>query len=388
MEPVSRNTAPAALIAALHASQTDPERLILLLPSDHFIQDVKRLHSAIFEGMAAAELGHIVIFGIEPSHPEIQYGYIEVEDAEANMKDVIRFVAKPSEELAATFLDRGNFYWNAGIFLFSAKVMIEAFEEFSPAILENCNTALSLAQHDLDFLRLDHDSYACSENISLDYAIIEKADNIKTVPLSSDWRDLGSWQAIWSLHEKDRNGNVERGDVLLLDTFNSFVSSEDDFQLSVIGLDNIFTVATRDGIVVASKDRVQDIEEIVNILPVQERSDTCPHRRVYRPWGWYEGLGLGDRYLVKCIMVNPGAKLSLQKHYHRTEHWVVVKGTLEVTVGDEINLLSENQSIYVPLGEPHRLVNPGLVPAFLIEVQSGSYLGEDDIVRFEDIYGR
>lgn len=388
LEPVGRNTAPAALVAALMAMNRSPDTLVLLLPSDHVIREHEKFRESVLVGAKSAREDEIVIFGIQPDGPETGYGYIESESGDALVRSVKRFVEKPTIDLAKKYLAAGSFYWNAGIFLFNAQAMIAAFEKHAPHILEACLLALEQAQSDLDFLRLDREAYSKAENISLDYAIMEKTQGVKTVPLSSDWSDLGSWHAVWSMHDKDENGNVSQGDVFLLDTSNSFAHSRDGIQLSLIGLEDVFAVATKDAIVVAPKERAQDVKLIVDELTIQNRTEIDLHRRVYRPWGWYEGLGHGDRFQVKCIMVKPGAKLSLQSHHHRAEHWVVVKGTLKVTVGDKNTLLTENQSIYVPLGEVHRLANPGKVPAYLVEVQSGSYLGEDDIVRYDDIYGR
>lgn len=388
LEPVGRNTAPAALIAALHSAQQNPEHLVLLLPSDHIVHQTENFQAAILKGCEAARSGALVTFGIVPETPETGYGYIEAEPSEAMIKTVLRFVEKPDAETAQAYMDAGNFFWNAGIFLFSAKAMISAFEQYAPDTLDYCRQALSNASSDLDFLRLEKEAYSKCENISLDYAVMEKARNIKTVPLEAGWSDLGSWSSIWDVMPKDGEGNAARGDVIFLDSHNSFAHSEDDATLAVIGLDNVFAIAMKDAVVVAAKDQAQKVKDVVELLKERECPEASEHTKIYRPWGWYEAISAGNRYQVKRIMVKPGAQLSLQSHMHRAEHWVVVTGTLEVTIEDHKHLLTENQSTYIPLGKKHRLANPGKVPAYLIEVQSGTYLGEDDIVRYEDVYGR
>ena len=388
LEPVGRNTAPAALIAALINADHDPESLILLLPSDHVIDDHDGFLDTIMCGVEAAQSGEIVTFGVRPDAPEMGYGYIETVPQENGVLDVVRFVEKPSMEKAQEYLISDHFFWNAGIFLYSAQCMIEAFEVHAPATLEHCRSALKNAETDLDFLRLEKAAYEQCKNISLDYGIIEKAQNIKCVPLEVEWSDLGAWSAIWQHMNKDSNGNVKRGDVVLHDVNNSYIHSADGACLTLVGLDNVMAIATKDAILITSKDRAQDVKHIVDELKARGRDEVIEHMRVYRPWGWYEGLSHGARFQVKSLMVKPGAQLSLQSHFHRAEHWVVVEGTAEVTVGDKTSLLTENASTYIPIGTTHRLGNPGKVPALLIEVQSGSYLGEDDIVRYDDDFGR
>ncbi len=388
LEPVARNTAPPALIAALFCAQQSVDRMILLLPSDHIVNDNEIFRNTIFRGVEAAASGHIVTFGIQPDSPETGYGYIETRSAKANVRDVVRFVEKPDITTAQGYIDDGNFLWNAGIFLYTARTMIEAFEKYAPDTLAACRVALSHANKDLDFLRLDQQAYSEAEDISLDYAIMEKISDIKTLRLDVGWSDLGSWPSVWNAMDKDENGNVGKGKTLFLDTSNSFAHSEDGAFLSLVGLDNIFAVAMRDAVVVASKDQAQKVKQVVETLKENDFKEATQHSKIYRPWGWYEGISLEERYQVKRIMVNPGARLSLQSHMHRAEHWVVVKGTLEVTIEDQVHLLTENESTYIPLGKKHRLANPGKLPAYLIEVQSGSYLGEDDIIRYEDVYGR
>lgn len=387
LEPAARNTAPAALIAALKIAQVDEDELILLMPSDHVIPDIKAFQETVACGVAAATAGYFVTLGVMPTRPESGYGYIETDAPDGPVRAVRRFVEKPDRETAQSYLEAGNYYWNAGIFLYSAKTMIAAFEAFAPAILQHCRDALAQAQEDLDFLRLG-DAYGQCDSISLDYAIMEKSDNIKCVPLETEWSDLGAWPAVWDHLDKDDKGNVSRGDVVFQNSNNSYAHSAQDICLTLLGVDDVMVVATRDAVLVSSKDRAGEVGEVVSKLKQDGREEAVIHKRVYRPWGWYEGLSQGARFQVKCLMVKPGAQLSLQSHVHRAEHWVVVSGTAEVTVNDTVTLLTENQSTYIPVGTKHRLGNPGKLPAILIEVQSGSYLGEDDIIRYEDDFGR
>jgi len=387
LEPVGRNTAPAALIAALINDET--QDLVLLLPSDHVIDDHQSFQKTIETGVEAAKSGNIVTFGVRPDAPETGYGYIETSVLDgASVLDVERFVEKPSLEKAEDYLKSGNFLWNGGIFLYAPATMIKAFEQHAPDTLAQCQAALANAKRDLDFLRLDKAAYEQCENISLDYGIIEKIDNIKCVPLETPWSDLGAWSAIWTHMNKDAQGNVIRGDAILHDVTGSYIHSADGACLTVVGLDNVMAIATKDAILITSKDRAQDVKHIVEELKARGRDEVVEHMRVYRPWGWYEGLSAGDRFQVKSLMVKPGSQLSLQSHFHRAEHWVVVEGTAEVTVGETTTLLTENQSTYIPIGATHRLGNPGKLPTLLIEVQSGAYLGEDDIVRYDDDFGR
>ncbi len=390
LEPVGRNTAPAALIAALCARSKygDENALVLLMPSDHVMDDEKGFRASIEKGIESARDGHIVTFGVQPTTPETGYGYIETVPGSGNVFDVRRFVEKPSREVATGYLDAGNYFWNAGIFLYSAGMMIEAFRKHAPETLHQCRLALEKARADLDFLRLDEEAYAPCESISLDYAIMEKVSGIRCVPLATNWSDLGSWSALWDISDKDEAGNATRGDVLLHDTGNSFVQSHEGACIALIGMDDVIAVATRDAVLVAPKSRAQEVGKIVEQLEQKGREEHISHKRVYRPWGWYEGISEGHRFQVKCLSVKPGAQLSLQSHHHRAEHWVVVSGTAQVTNGDETFLLSENESTYIPIGATHRLGNPGKLPVLLVEVQSGSYLGEDDIVRYEDDFNR
>jgi mannose-1-phosphate guanylyltransferase/mannose-6-phosphate isomerase len=386
LEPMGRNTAPAAAIAALIASERDEDALLLLAPSDHVIADAAGFRETVLRGAPAARDGALITFGVKPDSPHTGYGYIEA-DGEGPALRVKRFVEKPNQTDAEAYLASGRFFWNAGIFLMSARALLKAFEATAPDILDGCRRALNRAQIDLDFLRLDPHAYAAVPDISIDYAIMEKAADVACVPLTVAWSDLGSWPAIWDILDKDADGNAAQGDVIFHDAKRSFAYTENAC-LSVIGLEDVLVVATRDAILVASKAHAQSVKNVVEKLRAGGRPEVEFHKRVYRPWGWFEGLDKGERFQVKRIMVAPGAQLSLQSHFHRAEHWIVVQGTLEVTIDNQVKLLNENQSTYIPLGARHRLANPGKIAAFLIEVQSGTYLGEDDIVRYEDVYGR
>jgi len=392
LEPVGRNTGPAACIAALITARTDPDGLVLLSPSDHIIADADAFTEAVSTGLEVARGGALVTFGVEPDCPHTGYGYIETDRTEAkdgaSCLNVRRFVEKPSRQAAEAYLDSGRFYWNAGIFLFSASVLLKLFEDHAPEIPAACRAALDDAVEDLSFVVLG-DAYAQAPAISLDYAVAEKAEKLACVPLNTPWSDVGSWSALWQLLEKTDAGNVlqGQGEILIEDTRNSLVYS-DHGCVALVGMEDVIVVATEDAVLVAARDYAEAVRTIVERLKSSGRGHVLQHNRVFRPWGWYQHLNRGDRYQVKCIMVKPGGKLSLQSHLHRSEHWVVVKGTLQVTKGDETEFLSENQSTYIAIGKKHRLANPGKIPAFLIEIQSGAYLDEDDIVRFEDMYRR
>jgi mannose-1-phosphate guanylyltransferase/mannose-6-phosphate isomerase len=388
LEPVGRNTASAACIAALIAARSDRNSLVLLAPSDHMIPDAGAFAQAVAAGISAAREGALVTFGVEPDCPHTGYGYIETETTEGAALAVSRFVEKPSRETAEAFLDSGRFYWNAGIFLFKAETLLELLQTHAPDILTTCRRALNEASKDLGFLALGQ-SYAQAPAMSLDYAIAEKTDKLVCVPLTTPWSDVGSWSEIWNFMEKDQSGNAVQGEgkVILQNSSNSLAYT-DRACIALIGVDNLVVVAMGDAVLVASKDQAEAVRTVVSHLKGNGQDIALQHDRVHRPWGWYQGLNRGERYQVKCLMVKPGGRLSLQSHHHRSEHWVVVKGTLEVTKGEETSFLTENQSTYIAIGEKHRLANPGKIPAYLIEVQSGAYLDEDDIVRFEDIYGR
>lgn len=387
LEPEGRNTAAPVAIATLIAERHGPDTLVLVLPSDHLIKDDAAFRQAIETGSHAAKAGAIVTFGIRPHQPNTGYGYIHLAEAADDVHAVHAFVEKPDLETAKTYLADGNYVWNAGIFLFSARVMRAALEAQAPDILAGAEAALAAAAEDMDFLRLDPAAFRAIENISIDYAIMERAETIACVPMDPGWSDLGSWSAVRDVLNKDDHGNSIMGEARFFDTRNSFVYSE-EATVALLGFDDALVINTRDALLVAHKDKEQDVKKIVEALDRENRIEVVEHKRVYRPWGWYEGLSQGDRFQVKCIMVKPGAQLSLQSHVHRAEHWVVVRGTAEVTIDDDVRLLTENQSTYIPLASVHRLANPGKIPAYLIEVQSGSYLGEDDIIRYEDIYGR
>jgi mannose-1-phosphate guanylyltransferase/mannose-6-phosphate isomerase len=390
LEPIGRNTAPACALAALQAMHQADDPLILIAPSDHLIRDEQAFIKTVTGAIKDATNGQIVTFGVQPDHPHTGYGYIELSNDQQSADapvPVKAFHEKPDLETATQYLESGKYVWNAGIFLVKASILLKAFETLQPDMLEACKTALDNAQSDLDFIRIAEGDYEAVEANSIDYAIIEKATNIACMPLQSDWNDLGSWSSLMDVMPKDTHENVLFGDVVLEDTQSSLVYA-DHGCLAVVGGQNLVIVQTKDATLVTTKDRSQDVRAIVEKLKLNQREETDFHTRVHRPWGWYERLSLGHRYQVKCIMVKPGSQLSLQSHMHRAEHWIVVEGTIEVTRNEETLLLTENQSTYIPLGARHRMANPGKVPAFLIEVQSGSYLGEDDIIRYEDKYGR
>jgi mannose-1-phosphate guanylyltransferase/mannose-6-phosphate isomerase len=388
LEPVSRNTAPAACIAALIAARADADALVLLTPSDHMLADPGAFARAVEVGVPAADAGTLVTFGVEPDCPHTGYGYIETEPGEGPDRKVKRFVEKPSRKAAEQYLDAGGFYWNAGIFLFKAATMLDLLKAHAPHLLEVCHASLDMATEDLTF-RVLNGAYGDAPAISLDYAVAEKAPNMRCVPLKTSWSDVGSWEALWSFLAKDAAGNVVQGEgqVILENTSNSLAFS-DHACVALVGVENLVVVVMEDAVLVAAKDHAEHIKLVVEYLKGAGGDLALQHNRVYRPWGWYQSLNRGERYQVKCIMVKPGGKLSLQSHHHRSEHWVVVTGTVEVTRGEEVAMLSENESTYIPVGKKHRLANPGKIPAFLIEVQSGAYLDEDDIVRFDDIYQR
>jgi len=393
LEPVGRNTAPAAAIAAMHLLKQDADAVMLLLPADHLIRDVPAFHSAIGAGMQAVASGHLVTFGIVPEVPETGYGYIQQGAAIAqggaagSARQVARFVEKPNRENAEKFLASGDYFWNSGMFLFSCRQFLDELAEFRPDILAACEQALAGGQHDLDFCRLDQGAFAACPSDSIDYALMERTRHAAVVPTDIGWNDIGAWSALWDVGEKDAVGNVTRGDVFLEGVSDSLVRAESRM-VAAIGVSNLLIVETPDAVLVADKSRAQDVKKVVDYLKTSGRSEHEFHTRVFRPWGWYEGIDLGDRFQVKRIMVKPGEKLSLQMHHHRAEHWIVVSGTARITRDGLEELLCEDESTYIPLGTTHRLENPGRIPLHLIEVQSGSYLGEDDIVRFEDIYKR
>lgn len=390
IEPEGRNTAPAVLAAALHLSATEPDALILVAPSDHVIPDDAAFRAAVEQGRAAAEAGQIVTFGIRPTAPETGYGWLELApDAGAGPQPLVRFVEKPQADAAQQMLDAGNYLWNAGLFLFSARTILAAFTAHAPALIGPVGDAVANAKPDLGFLRLDPAAWVGAQDISIDYAVMENADNLTVVPFEGRWSDLGSWKAVAAEMGPDADGNALTGPATAIGCTNTLLRAEDEAQQVVgLNLDNIVVVAMRDAVLVADMDSAQDVKKAVDTLKEKGASQATTFPRCHRPWGWYETLSLGPRFQVKRIMVHPGAALSLQSHVHRSEHWTVVEGAAMVTVGEERKLMGENQSVYIPLGAVHRLENPGKLDLHLIEVQSGPYLGEDDIIRYEDVYAR
>ncbi len=398
LEPVGRNTAPALAVAALQAMAGGDDPFLLVLPADHVIRDADALRETIAGGMDLAESGRLITFGIVPDKAATGYGYIKRGAAldsggcdQGLTKDsafeVTEFVEKPALAKAEQYLAEGGYYWNSGMFLFRASRYLEELEKFAPRILACCQKALHLAEKDLDFIRLDAEAFAACPKDSIDYAVMEKTTGAAVLPLDAGWNDVGSWSALWESGEPDADGNVLHGDVLTEDARNCYMHSSGRI-VAAVGLEDLVVVETADAVLVAARDRVQDVKNIVARLKAEGRGEALLHRRVNRPWGSYEGIDQSERFQVKRITVNPGASLSLQMHHHRAEHWVVVKGTARITKDGESFTLTENQSTYIPLGVVHRLENPGIIPLELIEVQSGSYLGEDDIVRFEDTFGR
>mgnify|MGYP005623160647 CR=1 FL=1 len=391
LEPVGRNTAPAVAVAAMQVQREFPDAVMLVLPADHVIRDVDAFGAAVAAGAAAAEGGSLVTFGVVPDGPETGYGYIRAGGAGAGLPEGVRrvaeFVEKPDRETAEGYVASGDYFWNSGMFLFRADRYLEKLESFRPDILEASRAALGQAVRDLDFLRLDKEAFEACPSESIDYAVMEKTSRAAVVPMDAGWSDVGAWSALWGVESRDDEGNVMKGDVMLKDVTGSYIHSTSRL-VAAVGVDDCVVVETSDAVLVASKERVQDVKAIVEELKRSGRSEAVLHQRVYRPWGSYETIDLADRYQVKRIVVNPGAKLSLQKHFHRAEHWVVVKGTALIRNGDREIVLKEDQSTYIPMTELHRLENPGKIPLELIEVQTGSYLGEDDIVRFDDQYGR
>jgi mannose-1-phosphate guanylyltransferase/mannose-1-phosphate guanylyltransferase/mannose-6-phosphate isomerase len=373
-------------MAALTASS--PDDILLILPADHVINNVPAFHKAVAQAKVSAEQGFLVTFGIVPTEPETGYGYIkrDVKQEGAAFK-VASFVEKPDLETAKGYFTSGDYYWNSGMFAFKAGVFLSELEKFHPVMLESCRRALKSAKVDMDFIRLDKDIFSNCPSDSIDYAVMEKTAKAVVIPMDADWNDVGSWSALWDVTDKDAFGNAISGDVFTVDTKNSFIHAQSKL-VAVIGVSDLIVVETDDAVMIAAKDRVQDVKEIVAQLKAEGRSEADIHRKAYRPWGHYDSVDSGERHQTKRIVVKPGGKLSVQKHHHRAEHWVVVKGTALITKGDEKLLITENESTYIPLGIVHCLENPGVIPLEIVEVQTGSYLGEDDIVRFDDQYGR
>ncbi|WP_050929905.1 mannose-1-phosphate guanylyltransferase/mannose-6-phosphate isomerase [Aestuariivita boseongensis] len=393
IEPEGRNTAPAVLAAALWLEKTDPDALMLVAPSDHVVPDASAFRNAVSAGVSAAQAGDLVTFGIKPTHPETGYGYLELAedpgDFAARPLKLNRFVEKPDAARAGKMLEAGTYLWNAGIFLFSVKTILAAFEAHAPDLVAPVRDAVDQGKPDLGFLRLDPTAWARADDISIDYAVMERAENLSVVPFAAGWSDLGGWDAVWREAARDPRGVATAGHATALDCDDTLLRSEDDrMEVVGIGLKNIITVAMPDAVLVADASRAQDVKEAVTALKAKQAKQATMFPKDHRPWGWFESLVIGDRFQVKRIHVHPGAALSLQSHHHRSEHWIVVEGTAKVTVDDEVKLVSENQSVYIPLGAVHRMENPGKVPMVLIEVQTGTYLGEDDIIRYEDVYAR
>jgi mannose-1-phosphate guanylyltransferase/mannose-6-phosphate isomerase len=390
LEHVGRNTAPAVAAAAHYLRQIDPDAVMLVLPADHVIDNNEAFAAAVAKAAKLVEGGALATFGIVPQTPETGYGYIRAgvaaEGADGCFK-VARFVEKPDLATAQGFLADGGYFWNSGMFLFRAERYLAELAQFAPGIATAAEAAVRLGYKDLDFCRLDEASFTQCPSDSIDYAVMERTADAVVVPSDIGWSDVGSWSALWEVQQGDASGNVQRGDVYLDGVSNSLVRAESRI-VAVIGVKDLVIVETNDAVLVAHKDHVQRVKQVVDHLKLNERTEHLHHTKVFRPWGHYEGIDAGDRFQVKRITVKPGQKLSLQMHHHRAEHWVVVSGTARVTCGEKVSLLSENESTYIPIGMNHRLENPGKVPLHIIEVQSGSYLGEDDIVRFEDIYQR
>ncbi|MDR3376232.1 MAG: mannose-1-phosphate guanylyltransferase/mannose-6-phosphate isomerase [Ancalomicrobiaceae bacterium] len=389
LEPFRRDSCAAITAAAAFASSRDADAILLVLAADHAIPDTASFLEHVRRGLAAAETGRIVTFGIMPTSPATGYGYIRPGADLAGIDgvaEIAAFVEKPDRTTAQSYV-AGGYLWNSGNFLFSAKVFLDEVERLAPAIAGPARRAVAGATRDLDFLRLDEAAFAEAEAKSVDYAVMEKSRLAAVVPSDFQWSDIGAWSAIWDLAEKDADGNAARGDAAFLETTGSYVHSP-DVLTALVGVKDLVVVTTRDAVLVADRTRSEDVKKLVGQLIAQKRREATEHMRMYRPWGAYERIDLGGRYQVKRITVSPGSKLSLQSHFHRAEHWIVVSGTARVTVDDTVTVLTENQSIYVPLGAVHRMENPGKIPLEMIEVQSGAYLGEDDIVRYEDVYNR
>jgi len=395
LEPIGRNTAPALALAAHLAARDGSDPILLVMPADHVVTDCESFHAAVATGLKAAGNGAIVTFGIVPSRPETGYGYIRTgARRDDDSLKLVSFVEKPGLALAEQYVASGEYLWNSGLFMMRASVWLKALNELDPVMAAACRAAFDAGVQETDFMRIDADAFAACPSDSIDYAVMEKLASAVdldipgcVVPMSAGWSDVGAWDALWEIADKDGDGNVARGDVLFEDSRNTLVYAQDRM-VACVGLDDAVIVETPDAVLVARKDKTQNVKQIVAMLKSDKRSQASAHRKIHRPWGWYDSIDNGSRFQVKRIVVKPGARLSLQMHHHRAEHWIVVQGTAEVTNGDKVFLLGENESTYIPLGHTHRLANPGKLPLEIIEVQSGSYLGEDDIVRFEDTYGR
>jgi mannose-1-phosphate guanylyltransferase/mannose-6-phosphate isomerase len=388
LEPEGRNTAPAIALAAINALEKDENAMLLVLAADHVIQDIAAFHQAVEQASFAAQQGKLVTFGIVPTHAETGYGYIKKgTEKVSGVFDVAQFVEKPNAQVASDYLASGDYLWNSGMFLFKASRYLEELAKHRSDILDNCQKAMKGVEQDLDFLRPNKTDFLACASESIDYAVMEKTDSAVVIPLDAGWSDVGSYSALWEVCEQNEDKNVLKGDVIAQQTTNSYIHSQNKL-IATVGVDNLVIIDTPDAVLIANKDKVQEVKLIVEQLKKEQRPEAVIHREVYRPWGKYDSVDAGERFQVKRITVKPGAKLSVQMHHHRAEHWIIVSGTAKVTIDDSTVLLSENQSAYIPIGAVHALENPGKLPLEMIEVQSGSYLGEDDIVRFEDKYGR
>jgi mannose-1-phosphate guanylyltransferase / mannose-6-phosphate isomerase len=389
LEPIRRDSGPAVAVSAVLAAERDREALVLVLAADHVVRKPDEFRDACRRAAAAAAEGRIVTFGIEPTHPATHYGYIRVGQKlnGASVHAVEAFVEKPDAATAAAYV-ADRYLWNSGNFLFHAATMLGEIERFEPAMAEAAKAAVSGLTRDLDFLRLAAEPFARAPKKSIDYAVMERTELAAVVPADLGWSDVGSWSTVWEILDHDQAGNATDGPVVMLDSRNSLVRSEESILTTVVGLDDVIVVSTADAVLVSARAQAEQVKALVEHLKANNHRAAVEHRRIYRPWGYYQDVDVAPRYRVKRIVVKPGSKLSLQKHFHRSEHWVVVTGTAEVTLGSEVRSVHENESIYIPIGSVHRLANPGKIPLELIEVQVGSYLGEDDIVRLDDVYGR
>lgn len=387
LEPVARNTAPALCVAAIKAHEIDPNSILLVLSADHIIQQEAIFHCAVTHAIEAAQKDFLVTFGVNPTRPETGYGYIKTRALASTYSAVEQFVEKPDVVTAERYLNEGCYFWNSGMFVFAAKYFLNEVSLHSPEVLGPSIDALKNATSDLDFIRLDKVAFERAPNISIDYALMEKSSNVVCVSLDAGWSDVGDWKSFWDLSEKDASGNSLIGDSIDIGSENTLVFSRDKL-VATLGVNNLMIINTPDAILVADQSKAQQVKSIISKIESQKRSEHLQHREVYRPWGCYDAIDNGDRYQVNLIRVKPGASLSLQIHHHRAEHWIVVKGTALVQRGDETLLLSENESTYIPVGVKHRLSNPGKIPLEIVEVRSGPYLEEDDVVRYEDSYGR
>lgn len=390
LEPVGRNTAPAIALAALFAQERSADATLLVLSADHMIRDVKVFQEAVAKAVRAAQKGSLVTFGVTPTHPETGYGYIRANISRASEQDcfpVEQFVEKPNLATAQSYLEAGCYFWNSGMFVFTADVFLRELAEQSPEVVMVAERAKLGATKDLDFIRVEKETFATAPNISIDYALMEKSRNVVCVPLSAGWSDVGDWKSYWELSDKDAAGNSFIGDSLDVGSSNTLVFSQDKL-VATLGVDNLMIINTPDAVLIADKSQAQQVKKIISQIESLNRTEHLQHREIYRPWGCYDAIDTGDRYQVNRIRVKPGGSLSLQLHHHRAEHWIVVKGTALVQRGEESMLLSENESTYIPVGVRHRLSNPGKIPLEIVEVQSGPYLEQDDVIRYEDSYGR